>query len=151
MAKYLEDLGGVLQSFAWANYFEDLSTVLQSFGAAGIALLVVPVLITVLARNVPRALYTSLLSFASFMLFVAPASAVSGLAMLSGLASFVVALDSIFARRRMVALNKEIADLTSRLNELEAAEQRRFLLEVTRATKRNGGRPPEGGPRMVNC
>ena len=145
MAKYLEDLGGVLQSFASANYFEDLSTVLQSFGAAGIALLVVPVLITVLARNVPRALYTSLLSFASFMLFVAPASAVSGLAMLSGLASFVVALDSIFARRRMVALNKEIADLTSRLNELEAAEQRRFLLEVTRATKRNGGR--KGRPR----
>jgi hypothetical protein len=90
-------------------------------------------------------LYTSLLSFASFMLFVAPASAVSGLAMLSGLASFVVALDSIFARRRMVALNKEIADLTSRLNELEAAEQRRFLLEVTRATKRNRGR--RGQPR----
>lgn len=127
------------------NYLEDLGGVLQSFGAAGIVLLVVPVLITVLARNVPRALYTSLLSFASFMLFVAPASAVSGLAMLSGLASFVVALDSIFARRRMVALNKEIAGLTSRLNELEAAEQRRFLLEVTQATKRNGGR--RGRPR----
>jgi len=145
MANYLEDLGGVLQSFASANYFEDLSRVLQSFGAAGIALLVVPVLITVLARNVPRALYTSLLSFASFMLFVAPASAVSGLAMLSGLASFMVALDSILARRRMVALNKEIADLTSRLNQLEAVEQRRFMLEVTRATCRTAnemGTPP---------
>lgn len=51
-----------------ANYLEDLSGVLQGFGAAGIALLVVPVLITLLARDVPRALYTSLLSLASFML-----------------------------------------------------------------------------------
>ena len=128
-----------------AKHIEDLGQFLQSFGVAPLALLLLPVLITALARNATLALATSLLSFASFMLFVAPASAVSGLAMLSGLASFVVALDSIFARRRMVALNKEIADLTSRLNELEAAEQRRFLLEVTRATKHNGGR--RGQPR----
>ena len=41
-----------------ANYFEHLSGVLQIFGAAGIALLIVPVLITLLARDVPRVLLT---------------------------------------------------------------------------------------------
>jgi hypothetical protein len=60
MANYLEDLSGVLQGVALANYFEHLSGVLQSFGAAGIALLIVPVLITLLARDVPRALYACL-------------------------------------------------------------------------------------------
>ena len=53
MANYLEDLSGVLHGVAMDNYFEHLSGVLQSFGAAGIVLLVVPVLITVLARDVP--------------------------------------------------------------------------------------------------
>jgi hypothetical protein len=136
MANYLDDPSGVLQGVALANYFQHLSGVLQSFGAAGIALLIVPVLITLLARDVPRVLYTCLLSLASFMLFVAPASAVSALAILSGLGSFVVALESIVARRRRVALNKEIVDLTSRLNQLETAEQRRFALEVFGGTKK---------------
>ena len=130
-----------------ANYIEELSGLLQSFGAAGIALLVLPVLITTLARNVTLALSASLLSFASLMLFVAPASAISGLAILSGLGSFVAALESIVARRRMVALNKEIADLTSRVNQLEGAEQRRLALEVKRAGSRKRGRPrPSSAP-----
>jgi len=42
----------------------------------------------------------------------------------------LVALESIFARGRMMALNKEIADLTSRVNQLERAEQRRLTLEI---------------------
>jgi hypothetical protein len=67
---------------------------------------------------------TSLLSFASLMLFVAPASATSGLAIVSGLGSFVVALESVVARGGMMALNKEIADLTSRVNQLERAAAR---------------------------
>ena len=135
MANFLEDPSGVLQSIALANYFDHLIGVLQSFGAAGIALLIVPVLITLLARDVPRVLYTCLLSLGSFMLFVAPASAISALAILSGLGSFVMALESIVARRRRVALNKEIVDLTSRLNQLETAEQRRFMLEFSGSTK----------------
>jgi hypothetical protein len=58
------------------------------------------------------ALAISLLSFASLMLFVAPASATSGLAIVSGLGSFLVALENIVARGRM----KEMADLTGRVN-----------------------------------
>jgi hypothetical protein len=73
---------------------------------------------------------TSLLSFASLMLFIAPASATSGLAIASGLGSFLAALESIIARGRMIALNKELADLTSRVNQLESAEQRRLALQV---------------------
>jgi hypothetical protein len=126
MANYLEGLSGV----AMANYFEHSSGLLQSFGAAGVALLVVPVLITLLARDVPRTLYTGLLSLASFMLFASPASAVSALAILGGFGSFVVALESIVARRRRVALNQGIVDLASRLNRLETAEKMRFDREV---------------------
>jgi hypothetical protein len=77
-------------------------------------------LITALARNVTLAL----------RLFVAPASATSGLAIVSGLGSFLVALESIVARGRMMALNKEVADLASRVNQLERAEQRRLTLEI---------------------
>ena len=113
-----------------AKHIEDLSQFLQSFGVAPLALLLLPVLITTLARNVILALATSLLSFASLMLFVAPASATSGLAIVSGLGSFLVALESVVARGRMIALNKEIADLTSRVNQLERAEQRRLTLEI---------------------
>jgi len=113
-----------------AKHIEDLSQLLQSFGVAPLALLFLPVLMTALARNTTLVLATSLLSFASLMLFVAPASAINGLAIVSGLGSFVVALESIVARGRMMALNKEIADLTSRVNELERAEQRRLTLEI---------------------
>ena len=119
-----------------ANYLEDLSGVLQGLGAAGIALLVVPVLITLLARDVPRALYTGLLSLASFILLVAPASAVSALAILGGLGSFVVALESIIVRRRVLALDKQIVDLSGRLNQLETTEQRRLMLEISGWTKK---------------
>jgi len=109
-----------------AKHIEELGQFLQSFGVAPLALLLLPVLITALARNVTLVLATSLLSFTSLMLFVAPASATSGLAIVSGLGSFLVALESILARGRM----KEIADLTSRVNDLERTEQRRLSLEI---------------------
>jgi hypothetical protein len=129
-----------------AKHIEDLSQFLQSFGVAPLALLFLPVLITALARNATLALATSLLSFASLMFFVAPASAITGLAIVSGLGSFLVALESILARGRM----KEIADLTSRVNELERAEQRRLTLEIktrghARAWTDEGGRFDRNG------
>ena len=40
----------------------------------------------------------------------------------------MVALESVVARGRITALNKEIADLTSRVSQLERAEQRRLTL-----------------------
>ena len=113
-----------------AKHIEDLIQFLQSFGVAPLALLLLPVLITALSHNVTLVLATSLLSFTSLMLFVAPASATSGLAIVSGVGSFLVALESIVARGRMMALNKEIADLTSRVDQLERAEQRRLTLEI---------------------
>jgi hypothetical protein len=133
-----------------ANYLEDLSGVLQSFGAAEFALLAVPILIALLACNATMVLCASLLSFASFMLVVAPASAVSGLAIVSGLGSFLAALESVLARRRMAALNKEITDLTSRLTQLETAEQRRFMLAITPATKLKGGRRSQSKPSSAS-
>jgi hypothetical protein len=71
-------------------------------------------------------------AFTSLMLFIAPASANSGLALVSGLGSFLVALENVVARGRMMAFNKQVADPTSRVNQLEGAEQRRLALEVKR-------------------
>jgi len=113
-----------------ASHIENLSQFLQSFGVAALALLFLPVLIAALARNVALALAACLLSFASLMLFTAPASAASGLAIVSGLGSFLAALVSVVARRRMIAFYKQVADLTGRVNQLESAEQRRLALEV---------------------
>jgi hypothetical protein len=114
------------QDRVMAKHIEVLSQFLQSFGVAPVVLLFLPVLITALARNVTLALATSLLSFASLMLFVAPASATSGLAIVNGLGSFLMALESIVARGRM----KAMADLTNRVNQLERAAQRRLTLEI---------------------
>ena len=88
-----------------AKHIEELGQFLQSFGVAPLALLLLPVLITALARNVTLVLATSLLSFASLMLFVASASATSGLAI--------------------------VPDLTSRVNQHERAEQRRLTLKIS--------------------
>src|SRR5262252_187970 len=125
LSAFVEDLPARTVS-QLAKHIEDLIQSLQSFGVAPLALLLLPVLTTALARNVTLVLATSLLSFTSLMLFVAPASTTSGLAIVSGLGSFLVALESILARGRM----KEIADLTSRVNDLERAEQRRLSLEI---------------------
>jgi hypothetical protein len=75
------------------------------------------------------------------MLFVAPASATTGLAIACGLGSFLVALESIVARRRTMALTKQIADLT---NQLERADQRRQILEI----KASGLHATETEPRL---
>ena len=129
LSAFVEDLPARTVS-QLAKHIEDLIQSLQSLGVAPLALLLLPVLTTALARNVTLVLATSLLSFTSLMLFVAPASTTSGLAIVSGVGSFLVALESIVARRRMMALNKEIADLTSRVNQLERAEQRRLTLDI---------------------
>ena len=115
-----------------ANHIENLSQFLQSFGVAAVAFLFLPVLIAALARNVALVLAAGLLSFTSLMLFIAPTSATNGLALASGLGSFLVAVVSVVARKRMLAFDKRVADLTSRVNQLENAEQRRLALEVKR-------------------
>ena|SRR5215469_11707323 len=125
--------------------YRRLEPIFAKFRRCPLALLLLPVLITALARNATLALATSLLSFTSLMLFVAPASAISGLAIVSGLGSFLVALESIFVRGRMMALNKQIADLTSRVNRLERAEQRRLTLEI-KASGRSPPRSDHHGP-----
>ena len=124
-----------------AKYIEELTQFLQTFGVASLVLLVLPVLIAAWARNV----ILTLASWPAFlcvelMLFIAPASAISGLAIVSGLGSFLAALESIIARGRMIALNKEIADLASRLTQLESVG--RLALQVREKvseSRRHGG------------
>src|SRR5262245_12598642 len=115
-----------------ADHIQNLSQFLQSFGVVPLALLFLPVLIAAFARNVAFALAASLLSFTSLLLFIAPSSATSGLAITSGLGSFLVALESVIARKRMMTFNQQVVDLTSRVNELEAAEGQRYMLELKR-------------------
>jgi hypothetical protein len=98
-------LRDAIATISMTKHIEDLSQFLQSFGVAPLAVLLLPVLITALARNVTWVLATSPLSFTSLMLFVTPASTTSGLAIVSGLGSFLVALESIVARGRTMTLN----------------------------------------------
>ena len=114
-----------------SKYVEELSQLAQSFGVAPLAaLLFIPVLTAALARKFTLALVAMLLSVVSLLLFVDPTSATSGLAIASGLGSFLVALESIVALKQTTALKEEIADMTRRLDQLENAEHRRLLLEV---------------------
>lgn len=113
------------------RHIEELSQFAQSFGVAPLAaLLFIPIVIAALARKFLLVLAAALLSFVSLLLLIDPTSATSGLAIASGLGSFLVGLESIVALKRTRALKKEIADVTRRLDQLENAEQRRLLLEV---------------------
>jgi hypothetical protein len=115
-----------------------ISQFVQSFGAAPFAaLLLIPIFVAASARKFIPALAVTLLSFVSLMLIVAPASATGVLGAASGLGSFLVALESVVGRRRILTLNKQIDDFSWRLNQLEAAENRRMLLDI-----KDKARPP---------
>ena len=114
-----------------SKHIEDLARVAQSFGVTSLAaLLLIPILTASIARQFTLAFVAVLLSLVSLLLFVDPTSATSGLAIASGLGSFLVAFESIVAHKRTTALKEEIADVTRRLDQLENAEHRRLLLEV---------------------
>src|SRR5215472_3766751 len=53
---------------------------------------------------------------------------------------FLPVLIAAFARKRMMAFDKQLADLTSRVNQLENAEQRRLALEVKRRSQTDRAR-----------
>ena len=114
-----------------SKHIEDLARVAQGLGVTSLAvLLLIPILTASIARQFTLAFVAVLLSLVSLLLFVDPTSATSGLAIASGLGSFLVAFESIVAHKRTTALKEEIADVTRRLDQLENAEHRRLLLEV---------------------
>ena len=114
-----------------SKHIEDLARVARGFGVTSLAaLLLIPILTASIARQFTLAFVAVLLSLVSLLLFVDPTSATSGLAIASGLGSFLVAFESIVAHKRTTALKEEIADVTRRLDQLENAEHRRLLLEV---------------------
>jgi flagellar biosynthesis protein FliQ len=115
----------------FSKHIENLSQLAQSFGVTSLAaLLLIPILAAASARQVTLTFVAMLLSLVSLLLFVDPTSVPSSLAIASGLGSFLLAFESIVARKRTTALKKEIADVTRRLDQLENAEHRRLLLEV---------------------
>jgi hypothetical protein len=93
-------------------------------------------------------LASALLSVVSLMLIISPASPTSVLGVAGGFASFLIALGSIYERRRTTALRRlheEIEGLTERTGRLEAGEQRRMLLELT---TRKISPKPQGGEHI---
>ena len=117
-----------------AQYVDHLVQFAQGFGPTTLAvLLLVPILITALTRKVLLTLASALLALVSFMLIINPGAASSVLGVAGGIGSFLVALASILGRRRSAALRdlqKELGHLAERADRLEAAEQRRMLLEL---------------------
>lgn len=118
-------------------------------GAALVAILLAPILIAASTRQVIAALAAALLSLASLMLFLVPGSAVSTIAASCALGSFLAALHSVLARRRMIALRRQIADLAGLVGQLENAENRRLLSELRKKHSTVESAPDgagEGGP-----
>jgi hypothetical protein len=111
-----------------------------------VAGLAVPVVVGVLARKVVLTLFSALLSLLSLTLLFDPSSIGPVLIVASAMGSFLIALESLNERRRITALNRQIGELTDRLVTLEAAESRRFAIEVRkkRKTFRRGGPTSRG-------
>jgi hypothetical protein len=111
-----------------------------------VAGLAVPIVVGVLARKVVLTLFSALLSLLSLTLLFDPASIGPALVVASAMGSFLIAVESLIERRRITALNTQIGELTDRLVTLEAAESRRFAIEVRkkRKTFRRGGPTSSG-------
>jgi hypothetical protein len=97
--------------------------------------LVVPIVVGILARKVVPTLFSALLSMLSLTLLFDPSSIGPALVVASAIGSFLIALESVIARRRITALNTQIGELTDRLVALEAAESRRLAIEVRTKTQ----------------
>jgi hypothetical protein len=120
---------------------------LQGFGGVAlVAILLAPVLIAASTRQVISALAAAVLSLASLMLFLVPGSAISTIAASCALGSFLAALHSVLARRRMIALRRQIADLSGLVGQIENAENRRLLSELRKqhSTVESAPAPHEG-------
>ena len=113
------------------GYAEGISSFVQSpEGIAFAIILLVPILITALARQPMATLLVLLLSFALLMLFAVPSSALTTLGVTGALSCYFVALKAIITRRRTSELNEQLANLTNRVAQLESVEQRRLLVEL---------------------
>jgi hypothetical protein len=80
-------------------------------------------------------LFSALLSLLSLTLLFDPSSTGPALVLASAIGSFLITLISLIERRRMVALNTQIGELTDRLANLEVAESRRLAIEVRTKTR----------------
>jgi flagellar biosynthesis protein FliQ len=111
-----------------------------------VASLAVPIVVGALARKIMLTLFSALLSLLSLTLLFDPSSTGPALVLASAIGSFLIALISLIERRRMVALNTQIGELTDRLVTLEAAESRRLAIEVRKKRKTfRRGRPTSSG------
>jgi hypothetical protein len=126
---------------------EHLTSLARGFGGGVlVAVLLVPILVALSTRQVMPAVAATLLSLVSLMLFMAPASASNTLAIASALGSFLVALHSAIGQRRAISVGKQIAEVASRLDQLENAVQRRLLSDLRR--RQSVDQPePTPGPR----
>ena len=119
-------------------------------GMALVAILLAPILIAASTRQVVPALAAAVLSLASLILFMDPGSAISTIAAFCALGSFLAALHSVVARRRTIALRRQIADLAGLLGQIESAENRRLLSELRKKKHTTAESAPdgagEGGP-----
>jgi hypothetical protein len=100
-----------------------------------VASLAVPIVVGALARKIMLTLFSALLSLLSLTLLFDPSSTGPALVLASAIGSFLIALISLIERRRMVALNTQIGELTDRLANLEVAESRRLAIEVRTKTR----------------
>jgi hypothetical protein len=130
----VDKLNHVLDFSALPDHVGRLISFVQSLnGLALVVILLVPILITALTRQVLPTLMVLLFSFASLMLFVAPNSTLTTILGIAGtVGCYFVALHTVTMRRYFTELNGQIGTLASRVAHLESAEQHRLLVELKR-------------------
>jgi hypothetical protein len=117
------------------SWFDQWAALLSSVPEEmALAALLLPVVLAIFSKRVIVVLGSFLLALLALCAFVAPTNMAVTLVTGSYFGSLMVALSGIFARRRAEAIQAEFSRLRSDVNELLAAENRRFLLELKSST-----------------
>jgi hypothetical protein len=101
-----------------------------SIGPA-LAVLFLPILLAAISRRLIALAGTGLLAGAALMAVMVPPANVALVAVGSYVASFMVAIAALLARRRDRAIQEEVRDLRMEVNRLVISEQRRVIVELT--------------------
>jgi hypothetical protein len=103
--------------------------------------LCIPVLIAIVGRSLIAVLATLLLSSVPFILVKEASMGLPAVAFAASLGSLLVAVSGVVSAARLRSLNRQLIDLTQRVSHLEAAEERRILVQLGR-----GGAPSLHSP-----
>jgi hypothetical protein len=123
----------ILADFSfWTKWFADQLAWIAQLSPTYIGLAaILPLLITLVSRNLLATVGATLLALGTIALCVTQQVDWATLAILEGMAGFLLAVAAVIGRRKSRALRNELDVLNERIHELEAAEERRLLIKLS--------------------